>query len=96
MKLNLATALAILGAVSALPPFPGNIQQVLHEAADNELLAGSAADASAAWFPWPWSKPEVETEKLQDTITADALRERAETLYNISQASVKEYGHPTR
>lgn len=93
MKLSLATSLAILSAVSAFPAFPaGNGQAIF---ASNDLEA--EASVQNTWFPWPsWPKPEVDTEKLQASITAEALKERAETLFNISQASVKDYGHPTR
>lgn len=47
---------------------------------------------------WKWYPllPEVETEALQDLVTEEGLRERAEALYNVSQKSVPEYGHPTR
>ncbi|GEQ70402.1 hypothetical protein JCM33374_g4079 [Metschnikowia sp. JCM 33374] len=98
MKLSLATSLAIISMVSAFPAFPaspaGSVQAVLNGPG---AMADLSSEAKAAWFPWPpWSKPEVDTEKLQDSITADALRERAEVLFNISQASVKDYGHPTR
>lgn len=87
MKISVATGLAILGAVSALPaPFPQNI-----------LELGSATASSLWSFPWPhWGKPEVDTEKLQESITADALKHRAEVLFNISKASIGEYDHPTR
>lgn len=53
---------------------------------------------SVSWnFPWPpFLKPLVDSEKLQAHLTKGGLRERAETLYNISLSSVKEFGHPTR
>ncbi|KAM9892200.1 hypothetical protein OXX80_000532 [Metschnikowia pulcherrima] len=93
MRLTLATSLAILGAAQAIPTFPGNAQAVLANLAPETEAQGEAS----SWFPWPpWTKPEIDTEKLQESITADALRSRAETLYNISKASVKDYGHPTR
>ena len=93
MRLTLATLLAILGAAQAIPTFPGNAQAVLANLAPETEAQGEAS----SWFPWPpWTKPEIDTEKLQELITADALRSRAETLYNISKASVKDYGHPTR
>ncbi|CAN3371956.1 hypothetical protein DIURU_002532 [Diutina rugosa] len=42
------------------------------------------------------SKPEVNTHELQSLITEDALRYRAEQLFNISKTSIGKYGHPTR
>ncbi|KAM9903119.1 hypothetical protein OXX69_008048, partial [Metschnikowia pulcherrima] len=81
MRLTLATSLAILGAAQAIPTFPGNAQAVLANLAPETEAQGEAS----SWFPWPpWTKPEIDTEKLQESITADALRSRAETLYNIS------------
>ncbi|KAH3660339.1 hypothetical protein OGAPHI_006925 [Ogataea philodendri] len=40
--------------------------------------------------------PEVDTAALQALITEEALRERAETLYEIATKSEKKFGHPTR
>lgn len=80
MKLSL-TSLALFGAASAV--FVPN-QAVL----DGEDIAT---------FPWPhWGKQEVDSEKLQAQVNEQGLRERAEALFNISKASVLEYGHPTR
>lgn len=97
MKLQLAS-LAILGAATAFPTGP--VQAVFDAAVAAPEAAIDAAMEnlqSSAWFPWPpWTKPLVDTTKLQESITEEALRERAETLFNISQASLGEYGHPTR
>ncbi|KAF6807926.1 peptidase family M28 [Colletotrichum sojae] len=41
-------------------------------------------------------KPLVETEALQDTITADNLLARAKELYEIAKLGEEEYNHPTR
>ncbi|CAN6628508.1 hypothetical protein TRVA0_011S03070 [Trichomonascus vanleenenianus] len=38
----------------------------------------------------------VSSPKLQDHITEDALRSRAERLFEIAQTSEEKYGHPTR
>ncbi|KAF3986356.1 hypothetical protein FT663_04001 [Candidozyma haemuli var. vulneris] len=90
MKLSIATSLAILGAAAASPI------DIF-----NEIIVGDVdlqSPITSSWkFPWPpWGKPEVDTEKLQASISADALRERAEKLYSIAQKSEKKYGHPTR
>lgn len=90
MKLSFATALAILGAASATPV------DIF-----NDIIIGDAElqlPITASWkFPWPpWGKPEVDSEKLQATISTEALKERAEKLYAIAQKSEKKYGHPTR
>lgn len=42
------------------------------------------------------NKPEVNSNELQQLITEDGLRLRAEDLYNIAKTSVGKYGHPTR
>lgn len=94
MKLSVATCLAILGAVNALPVGPNDVFGRMQEF----LSLGNGDEQPASFpFPWPhWGKPEVETEKLQDDITAEGLKERAETLYEIANASTPEFGHPTR
>lgn len=100
MKLSLTASLAILGAVSAFPT--GGLQNVLDNVVpltseEFDESVAKLADTYNSWFPWPpWGKPLVDTEKLQSSITADALRERAEILYNISLASEPKYGNPTR
>lgn len=92
MKLSFASSLAVLASVSALPTFQSDKLQAIM----NDALPINSDKLSPSWNWPPWFKPIVDTEKLQDSITADALRERAEALYNISQKSVKQYGHPTR
>lgn len=99
MQLTLATLLAILGLTAASPVKPQNILGAL--TGENpvdalELLPGQAP-ATEALFPWPhWPRPLVDTEKLQQKISTDALQDRAETLFNISQRSIDKYGNPTR
>ncbi|KAF4119374.1 hypothetical protein GMORB2_4893 [Geosmithia morbida] len=49
----------------------------------------------------PWSSPKpdlplVDSETLQDRISASALEERAQILYDIARRSEEDYGHPTR
>lgn len=84
-----AVTLALAAAASAAPL--GSVQSVL------SLFELDFKPFFESSFPWPpWGKPIVDTEKLQEAISEDALRERAETLFNISKASEKEYGHPTR
>lgn len=53
-------------------------------------------DSSSLPFFGHHDKPEVNTQELQLLITEDALRFRAEQLYNISKTSMGKYGHPTR
>lgn len=93
MKLTLASSLALLAAVNALPTLPIDKLQALM---DDSLIINPDKVGTSGWNWPPWFKPIVDSEKLQSLITADALRARAEILYNISQSSVKEYGHPTR
>lgn len=94
MKLTLASSLAILGVAAA---FPTNPVLDMPQAVVQNIVPIVNENEAQSWFPWPpWSKPLVDTEKLQESITAEALKLRAETLYNISQASVSSYGHPTR
>lgn len=91
MKLSFVTALACVAAVNALPT-THKLQAIM-----DDTQAINQGELSSPLWNWPpWFKPVVDTEKLQDTITAEALKFRAETLYNISQNSVKEFGHPTR
>lgn len=93
MKLSLASSLAVLATVSALPTFQTDKLQAI---IDDSLAINPEKFSSSLWNWPPWFKPIVDTEKLQDSITPEALKLRAESLYNISQTSVKEYGHPTR
>lgn len=97
MKFSVATTIALAAAVNAFPI--GSVQSILGSLKDSSLdnVVPILAGSNAQNFPWPpWGKPMVDTEKLQESITAEALKERAETLYNISQASIDQYGHPTR
>lgn len=56
-----------------------------------------ASSALASVLNVPRSVGEVvDTEALQAAVTKDALRKRAEELYEIAKASEAEYGHPTR
>lgn len=43
-----------------------------------------------------WLRPIVHSQRSQESITTEALKERADTLYHIAESSVKEFGHPTR
>lgn len=42
------------------------------------------------------SKPLIDTEALQDTITSENLLARAKELYKIAKLGEAEYNHPTR
>lgn len=93
MKLTVASALACLAAVNAFPTVPSHkLQSFL----DGSLEIASDNIRASGWNWPPWFKPVVDSEKLQSSITAEALKIRAEALFNISQDSVKEFGHPTR
>lgn len=99
MKFSVATTLVLAAAVEAFPI--GSVQSILGSLRGSNLEdfvpIVNEGKLQNEWFPWPhWGRPVVDTEKLQEKITAEALRERAETLFNISKASVDVYGHPTR
>lgn len=98
MKFSVASTLALAAAVSAFPIGTGqSVLGSLKDLKDVENIVAISGDSQGQNFPWPpWGKPLVDTEKLQESITADALKERAEKLFNISQASIRQYGHPTR
>ncbi|ODQ79095.1 hypothetical protein BABINDRAFT_162160 [Babjeviella inositovora NRRL Y-12698] len=53
---------------------------------------------SSFWphFPGFHPKPDINTTALQELVTAAELEERANTLYEIANSSVAEYGNPTR
>lgn len=42
------------------------------------------------------SKPTISSEKLQDLIKTENLKERSKELYKIAELSMDEYNHPTR
>ncbi|RKP32596.1 Zn-dependent exopeptidase [Metschnikowia bicuspidata] len=88
MKLSLASALAVLTFVSALPTTSDKSLLVLHDVVQSHPV-------KTRWS-WGWLKPIVDTEQLQATIYPDALRDRAKILYNIAKGSIGEHGHPTR
>lgn len=90
-RLQLA-GLALLGGVSALQmqvQVPG--QQAPLIADESPLISTSPSGASSSS-----KKPLVDTEALQDTITADNLLARAKELYEIAKLGEEEYNHPTR
>lgn len=92
-RLQLA-GLALLGGASAL--------QLQMQVADQQ--APLIADAASVLSTPPPStaaasaskKPLVETEALQDTISADNLLVRAKELYEIAKLGEEEFNHPTR
>lgn len=87
MKLSLPTALAVLGAVSAMPT---GLQSLLSMSMQPFSILGGISEAE-------YNKlPEIETDQLQALIGEAGLKVRAEQLYNISLTSVGEYDHPTR
>ncbi|QLG74804.1 hypothetical protein HG535_0H01310 [Zygotorulaspora mrakii] len=57
-------------------------------------------DADSLGFPKPhipyFLKPMVESEKLQEKIVLDDLNQTVSDLFELSKASVKRYGNPTR
>ena len=88
MKLSLASALAVLTFVRALPTTSDKRLLVLQDVVQSHPV-------QTRWS-LGWLKPIVDTEKLQATIYPDALRDRAEILNNIAKGSIEEHGHPTR
>jgi len=91
MKLTVSTLLSITAASAYLLPF--NLPEVQEIFAllptPKELVAGNAK------IPYE-DLPLVETEALQSLISLDALNQSAIELYKIANASVGQYGHPTR
>jgi hypothetical protein len=59
-------------------------------------LLASSTFASVLKFPRQTAGEVVDTEALQATITQEALKKRAEELFEIAKASEEEFGHPTR
>ncbi|CCH40643.1 putative secreted protein [Wickerhamomyces ciferrii] len=92
MKLTLTTLLSITAASAYLLPVNiPNSQEIF------SLKSPNANEGALSNDNTPYNElPLIETEKLQDLITLDALNESAIELYNIATSSVKNYGHPTR
>lgn len=88
-------SLAIISSVNALPlgfglPFGFPQIPIIFGDKDSSL-------PSEEFHPeWYKALPEVDTEALQALVTKEALEKRAIALYNISERSIPEYGHPTR
>lgn len=92
MKLNLLSSLLILSNLTTGLVLP---QNALHLNTDNELnqLSEQIAKIADSRFS---ELPLVNSTELQSLITEDALRARAEILYDIAGYSNKSSGHPTR
>jgi len=80
----------------------GTVVVIMHRSFIVSLLS-TLAVATPLFAPIPQQqqslthkKPLVESEALQDDITANALLARAKQLFEIAETSEKDYGHPTR
>lgn len=91
MKISLAFSFAFIAAVTALPT--GN---KLNAIIDDIPFINPIRNNSAGSNFTTSLKPLVDSQKLQESITAKALKEKAEILYRIAESSIQEYGHPTR
>lgn len=70
---------------------------VVPDLLEQEVLALGKPKGPKLPPPPPYeSLPLVDSQQLQDLITADALNASAIDLYEIAQASTYKYGHPTR
>lgn len=109
MKFTLAATLALVSAVNALPVSNILPQSILNlpifNGNDDEPFSHYLSDIRNALFEnnknlfdeESYDKlPLIDTEKLQELINEKGLKDRAETLYNISTDSISEYDHPTR
>lgn len=107
--LSLASCLAVISAVNALPvsfnqnPFSLLFGQNTHQNDENDVIFKSPIQQHKNWedsqdFSEKAFKelPEIDTDVLQALINEEGLRDGAESLYNASQHSLKKYGHPTR
>jgi len=83
--------LAVFGGVSALH---AGQKPMLTSDSDNVQapIGGSQSENAVA----PSSKPLVDSEKLQESITQESLLARAKELYEIAKLGEDEYNHPTR
>ncbi|GKT64281.1 aminopeptidase Y [Colletotrichum tofieldiae] len=91
-RLQLA-GLALLGGASALQmqmQVQVSDQQAPLIADEAPLISTSSPATSSS------NKPLVETEALQDTISAENLLARAKELYDIAKLGEEEFNHPTR
>lgn len=96
--MKLAT-IALLACVCAQPLVPQAVMSLNEHGNESldEILEIEDVSSSGLWDRIKYEmKPVIDTEKLQDLITEEALRQRAETLYEIAQKSTKIFGHPTR
>lgn len=84
---SLTASLAIVSAVNALPLNPFNSFQI-------PIIFGSKDEVSAS--QWYYDLPVIESEALQELVTKEALKSRAEDLFSIAERSIPEFGHPTR
>lgn len=93
-RLSLTAALALSGSASALQ-IP--LQLPFNGVPSWTSPWSSAPKADHAPVHGDSSKlPLIDSETLQDRITAEALEQRAQVLYDIAKKGTEEYGHPTR
>ncbi|CUM67200.1 uncharacterized protein PRCAT00004893001 [Priceomyces carsonii] len=107
MKLTtILSAFALANTINGLPLFINSVEQAIlklpndevHDLLHDKHWGGRPHKQKGHKFTESKFKelPLIETADLQDLVTEEALREKAEVLYNISLKSVKKYGHPTR
>lgn len=90
-KLALAASLALCGVSAA------GIPQQQHPLTAPSSSSSSSSHSSSHETASDYSsKPLIDTEALQDSISVDALFKRAEKFYKFAQSSEEDYGHPTR
>lgn len=89
---TIAVTAASLAATSAAPI------DIIAWGADklDQLTLNIGQLAKGEAFPWPPTKPLVETEALQAYITEAGLAARVDKLFTHALKGVKKYGHPTR
>ncbi|KAK6457304.1 aminopeptidase yscIII transferrin receptor [Scheffersomyces xylosifermentans] len=96
--ISLATSLAILSAINALPLGLNlnDIQQsVLQWNVAGGLSIGDLAENVLSEEAFH-ELPEIDTEALQAYVNQKGLKARAETLFQLAKSSIGPYGHPTR
>ncbi|GME72039.1 unnamed protein product [Ambrosiozyma monospora] len=87
--------LALLISLVSATPLP--LQNVLELELNFNLDAITTESKYTAPAPAPAKKnPLVDSDSLQALITEDDLRTGSEALWNISQYSIPDFGHPTR